>query len=92
MRMSIISARHIFKRFARQAIGCPVAHLHSAQRQIEIDARLIPVQTAPFQPAAAALHGDVRKFLQRRLAVTPAAMLRQDEQILQIQSGTAKEG
>ena len=62
------------------------------QGKVEIDAWLIPVQTCPFQPAAAALNCDPGQFFQQCPAAAPAAELFQNIKIFKVDSGSAEEG
>jgi hypothetical protein len=67
----------------------PLLHLPRAQRLVELQRRLVPVEHGPFQPAAAAIARDARQRPQQR---TPDAVTAQGgahEQILEIQPGPA---
>ena len=57
---------HFQKRLSGQAIRRPFIQRHSAQREIKIDTRLVPIKTIPFKPAAAAFYSDLRKFSNMR--------------------------
>ena len=77
---------------AGQTISGPFFHGFCLQREIEVDAGAIPVKARPLQSAAAPLQSDLRQLFQKRLTVALAPVLRQHEQILQIDACPAQEG
>ena len=47
--------RELLQSRSRDAVDGPVVHRHGAERLVEVDAGLVPVETDPLQAAAAAL-------------------------------------
>ena len=63
-----------------------------AERFIEFDRRRVPVQHGPLQTRPAVSDAFLCQMNQQRLADTLAAQRRTDEQVFEIDSGTAAEG
>ena len=77
---------------ACQAIARPAARRRRAERAIEADRRLVPVEHRPVEAAQSLGNAALREAEQERLADARAAMLGRDEEILQIDAVAAAEG
>lgn len=64
-------ASQIYQRIPGHAVDSPVRHRLRAQRNVEVDRGLIPVQYQPFKPATAPLDGKPREKREQALAVAP---------------------
>ena len=80
---------HLFPRFPFKSVSRPFRHRLRSQSQIKIYAWLVPVQTPPFQTAAAPLDRYSRQLAKRGFTVSPPTILRHDIQIFQIYPCTA---
>lgn len=83
--------RQFLQRLAGGAVHGPVGQRLSTERFVEVNARGVPIQARPLEPAVSVLHGNFGERLQQALAVALAAVFRQDEEILQINARAAKE-
>src|SRR5581483_12116119 len=63
-----------------------------AERAVEVDCRLVPIEDRPLDTAVAARAGDVDEARQQRFAEAGAAMLWLDEQVFEIDAGLAEPG
>lgn len=77
---------------AGEAVGGPVALGSGAEGEVEVYARLVPVEAGPIEAAAAALERRARQMAQQRPSIAVAALLRLHEEVLQIDAAAAQEG
>ncbi len=63
-----------------------------AERPVEVDRRLVPVEHRPLETSAAAAHRELREMQHQRLAMAAAACGRLDEQVLEIQAAPRQKG
>src|SRR6185312_17414417 len=80
------------ERRARQAENAPLVHRYRAQTAVEPDGGLVPVEDRPLEPRAAPLERGTCEVGEQLPADPPAARLRANEQILQIDSWPSLEG
>ena len=69
----------------------PLAHAARAERFVEVDRGLVPVEHAPLHPAAAPLVGEAGEVQEQRLAQTAATKLGLHKQILQVEARPGEE-
>src|SRR5262249_6809504 len=81
-------AREIVRGHAHQL---PLGHELRAERLVEADRGLVPVEHAPLQAPAAAFDRELREASEQRLADAVPALGRLDEEILEIEAGLAEE-
>src|SRR5438552_1149371 len=82
---SSVVRRELAQRVAGDAEDRPRVHRRRAEPFIEPDRRLVPVEHRPLEAPAAPFDRERREMLQQRLAVAAAAMLGNDEEILEIE-------
>ncbi len=80
------------ERVAGEAADLPCRHAARAERFVEVDGGLVPVEDAPLHAAAAAGVGNLREVEQQGFAETAAAEFRADEEVLEIESGCGEKG
>jgi hypothetical protein len=76
---------------AGEAKDGPLVHGPRAERAVEADGGLVPVQHPPFQPPAAALARQPGQVPQQRAPRAAPARLRADVQVLQVDPGLRQE-
>src|SRR2546423_1579441 len=91
--MSLIALhpRQLRQLLAGHPADPPVRQHRGTQFLIEINGRPVPVQHRPLQSAAIALPRDLRHAPQQRLSRTGTAVLRHDENILEVDSRSREE-
>src|SRR3954464_6870990 len=77
---------------AFEAHGEPFGHHLGAQRSIEAERRLVPVQHLPLEPPASFADGDPGKLAEERLPDSVAPMSRKDEKVFQVQTRPPEPG
>src|SRR5687768_1398995 len=85
-------AREALEGIARQPIHGPVAHRPGAQALVEADGGFVPVEHPPLETTALALDRQLRQAPHERPPNAAAAMRREDEQILEVETALAEEG
>jgi len=75
---------------AGDAVSCPDIHCRCAHGEIEINARLVPVQAPPFQSSAAACNGDFGKLREQTFSVAFAAVVGKDEEVFEVDARAAE--
>ena len=88
----LVPAADLLELVAGDAEDAPFLLLLGAVPLVEIDGVLVPVQADPFEPPVAPVDGDLRQPVQGALAVVLAPVIRQDEQVLQVQARAGEEG
>ena len=87
-----ITLRQLLQRLPVNPQLRPALHLNRAERAVELQTWLVPVQTAPLQPSTVLQQILSRKRLYQQLSISSLSVLRAHEQVLEVDALLAVPG